>query len=64
MESAKKLWWFQQPIGNWRQRKRNVEAIPEIAAQVQSAFRERAWTRRISASTREPCLRCVDRKFT
>jgi hypothetical protein len=23
---------FQQPIGNWRTKKRNVEAIPEIAA--------------------------------
>ncbi len=30
--TAQSLWWFQRPIGNWRTHKRNVEAIPDIAA--------------------------------
>jgi hypothetical protein len=33
-EPTKRVWWFQRPLGNWQQRKRNIEAIPEIAAQV------------------------------
>lgn len=29
---AQPLLWFQRPISNWRTRKRNSEAVPEIAA--------------------------------